>query len=264
MKNGCIAVRDTGMYYVSFGKGKKNLIVLPGLSDGLATVKGKAFLLAFPYRKFFKDYTVNIFSRKNKMPEGYTIREMANDQAEAMKALGIAKASVLGVSQGGMVSQYLAIDHPEMVERLVLAVTAPYANDVIKNAVGSWIEMAKKNDHKSLMVDTAEKMYSKSYLKENGKLFPLIAKFTKPKSYERFLRNANAILGFDARNELDKIICPTYIIAGDDDNTVGNEAAYELNERISNSKVFIYEGLGHGAFEEAGDFYGKVYDFCKT
>ena len=264
MKNGCIAVRDTGMYYVSFGKGKKNLIVLPGLSDGLATVKGKAFLLAFPYRKFFKDYTVYMFSRKNKMPEGYTIREMANDQAEAMKALGIVKASVLGVSQGGMVSQYLAIDHPEMVERLVLAVTAPYANDVIKNAVGSWIEMAKKNDHKSLMVDTAEKMYSKSYLKKNGKLFPLIAKFTKPKSYERFFRNANAILGFDARYELDKIICPTYIIAGDDDNTVGNEAAHELNERIPNSKVFIYEGLGHGAFEEAGDFYGKVYDFCKT
>lgn len=186
MKSGCIAVRDTGMYYVSFGKGKKNLIVLPGLSDGLATVKGTAFLLAFPYRKFFKDYTVYMFSRKNRMPEGYTIREMANDQAEAMKALGIVKASVLGVSQGGMVAQYLVIDYPQMVERLILAVTAPYANDVIKNAVSLWIEMAKQNDHKSLMVDTAEKMYSKSYLKKNGKLFPLIAKFTKPKSYERF------------------------------------------------------------------------------
>ena len=100
MKNGCIAVCDTDMYYVSFGKGKKNLVVLPGLSDGLATVKGKAFPLATPYRKFFKDYTVYIFSRKNVMPEGYTIREMANDQAAAMKALGIVRASVLGVSQG--------------------------------------------------------------------------------------------------------------------------------------------------------------------
>ena len=66
MKNGCIAVRDTGMYYVSFGKGKKSLIVLPGLSDGLATVKGKAFLLAFPYRKFFKDYTVYISAGKTR------------------------------------------------------------------------------------------------------------------------------------------------------------------------------------------------------
>ena len=105
MKNGCIAIRDTDMYYVSIGKGNKNLVVLPGLSDGLATVKGKAFILASPNRHFFKNYTVYMFSRKNVMPEGYTIREMASDQAAAMKELGIVKASVLGVSQGGMIAQ---------------------------------------------------------------------------------------------------------------------------------------------------------------
>ena len=264
MKNGCIAIRDTDMYYVSFGKGKKNLVVLPGLSDGLATVKGKAFLLASPYRRFFKLYTVYMFSRKNVMPEGYTIREMASDQAAAMKKLGIVKASVLGVSQGGMVSQYLAIDYPEMVERLVLAVTAPYANDVVQKAVSSWIEMAERNDHKALMVDTAEKMYSRSYLEKNAKWYPLIAKFTKPKSYERFFRNAYAILGFDARDELDRISCPTLIIAGGDDNTVGNAAPHELNSRIPKSKVFLYEDLGHGVFEEARDFYDRVYEFCQS
>ena len=52
---------------------------------------------------------------------------MADDQAAAMQILGIDKASVLGVSQGGMIAQYLAIDHPGMVEKLILAVTAPYA-----------------------------------------------------------------------------------------------------------------------------------------
>ena len=71
------------------------------------------------------------------MPEGYTIRQMAADQAAAMKSLGIDRASVLGVSQGGMVAQYLAIDYPEMIEKLILAVTAPYANTVVRNAVES-------------------------------------------------------------------------------------------------------------------------------
>ncbi len=264
MKNGCISVRDTDMYYVSFGKGKKNLVVLPGLSDGLATVKGKAILLASPYRGFLNEFTVYMFSRKNRMPEGYTIREMAGDQAAAMQALGIVRASVLGVSQGGMVAQYLAIDHSEMVERLVLAVTAPYANDVVKNAVCSWIELAKKNDHQALMVDTAEKTYSHGYLLKNRKLFPLIARFTRPKSYERFFRNATAILSFDARDELGRINCPTLIIAGSDDHIVGGKASYELKERIPNSELFLYEGLGHGAFEEASDFYDKVYEFCKS
>ena len=84
MKNGCIATKDTEMYYVSFGKGKKNIVVLPGLSDGLATVKGKALLLVSPYRRFLKKYTVYMFSRKNQMPEGYSIRDMADDQIRVL------------------------------------------------------------------------------------------------------------------------------------------------------------------------------------
>ena len=115
MKNGCAAIGNTDMYYVSFGTGERKLVVLPGLSDGLATVKGKAMLLAAPYRRFFRDYTVFIFSRKNDMPEGYSIREMAEDQIRVMKDLGIGQADVLGVSQGGMIAQYMAIDHPEMM-----------------------------------------------------------------------------------------------------------------------------------------------------
>ena len=124
--------------------------------------------------------------------------------------------------------------------------------------------MAEREDHVSLMTDTAERMYSKSYLDKNRKLFPLMAKFTKPKSYERFFRNAYAILDFDAHEELPEISCPVFIIAGSDDNTVGNEAPHELNNLIPNSQVYIYEGLGHGAFEEAQDFYDRVYYFCES
>ena len=262
MKNGRLVLDHTDMYYVCFGHGSKNLVVLPGLSDGLTTVKGKALFLRGPYKRFLTEYTVYMFSRKNDMPEGYTIRQMAEDQALAMKKLGLSRAMVLGVSQGGMVAQYLAIDYPEMVEKLILAVTAPNANDVVKDAVGAWIEMAKQNDHVRLMVDTAEKVYSKPYLEKNRKLFPLVARFTKPESYERFFRNAYAILGFDAREELFKIACPTLIIAGEDDHTVGNEAPFVINRGIPGSEVYIYQGLGHGAYEEAKDFYDRVFNFC--
>ena len=262
MKNGCVAIQDTNMYYVSFGRGGKNLVVLPGLSDGLATVKGKALLLAAPYRRFFGQYTVYMFSRKNRMPAGYTIRQMAEDQAAVMRTLDIGKAAVLGVSQGGMIAQYLAADYPEMVEKLILAVTAPYSNNVIKSTVESWIEMAKRDDHVSLMTDTAEKMYSKAYLDKNRKALSLTAKLTKPKSYERFFQNADAILGFDAREALAKISCPTLILAGGDDRTVGNDAAQELHAAIGGSELYTYEGLGHGAFEEGKDFYDRVYAFC--
>lgn len=261
-KNGCVSVGDTDMYYVAFGNGPRKLVVLPGLSDGLATVKGKAFILASSYKRFFSDYTIYMFSRKNSMPQGYSIRDMAEDQVMALKSLGIDRFYLLGVSQGGMIAQYIAIDHPEMVDKLVLAVTAPYANSVASESVSSWIAMVNRGDHTSLMVDTAERMYSEKYLQKNRRYFPLLASFTKPHSYERFMRNTEAILGFDCRNELPKINCQTLIIAGEDDHTVGNEAASELNSGIAGSELYVYEGLGHGAFEEAKDFYDRVLEFC--
>lgn len=263
LKNGCVKVGNSDMYYVKFGHGKKNFIVLPGLSDGLATVKGKAFLLAGPYKIFFEQYTVYMFSRINGLPEKYSIREMARDQAEALRSLGIEKTCVMGVSQGGMVAQYLAADFPELVEKLVITVSAPYANEIVRNAVSSWIQMAEKKDHKSLMIDTAEKMYSDGYLKKYRAIFPLLGFVSRPKSYQRFFTNAKAILGFDVRHELSKIICPTLIIGGAVDKTVGVDASYEMNKKIAGSKMYIYEKYGHAPFDEAKDFYERVFNFLE-
>ena len=58
-KNGQADVGNGTMSYVSFGRGARTFVILPGLSDGLATVKGKALMLAGPYRRFF-DLTVSV------------------------------------------------------------------------------------------------------------------------------------------------------------------------------------------------------------
>lgn len=262
--NGSIPIGDTKMAYASFGYGGKRLVLLPGLSDGLSTVKGKALLLAMAYRRFSERYTVFFFSRKDRMPKGYSIREMAADQAAAMQALGMEGSCVMGVSQGGMIAQYLTIDHPELVEKLVIAVSAPQVNQRIQTCVTGWIEMARAGEHKRLMVDTAEKSYSSAYLKKYRKLYPIIGGLGKPKSYGRFLINANAILGFHAREELGRIACPTLILAGGEDQIVGVQAAREMHERIAGSQLWIYPGLGHAAYEEAPDFQERVFRFLES
>ena len=260
-KNGAVLIGDTEMEYVSFGAGEKILILLPGLSDGLATVRGKALMLAPPYRKFFKQYTVYMFSRKNVMPEGYSIRDMARDQSAAMKAVGISHASVMGVSQGGMIAQYLAIDRPELVDKLVLAVTAPCVNDTVRRCVSYWMELAKRGDHRKLMIDTAEKSYSEKRLKQYRIMYPFLGLVGKPANYDRFLINAKAILGFDATDDLDRINCPALILGGAEDKTVGPAAAGLLHEHLAGSTLHIYPGLGHAAYEEAPDFNERVFRF---
>ena len=213
-KNGSVRINDTDMDYVSFGKGNNVLIMLPGLADGLTTVKGMALALAMTYKVYARDYSVFVFSRKNDIPENYSTRDMAEDQAKAMKALGIASANVMGVSQGGMIAQYLAIDHPELVRKLILAVTLARQNEVVQSVVGNWISMAEQGDYKSLMIDTAEKSYSDKYLKRYRCLYPLLGYIGKPKDFKRFLIQAKSCIHHNAYAELDKISCPTLILGG--------------------------------------------------
>ena len=53
------------MDYVTFGKGKQPLVIIPGLGDGLQTVKGMAMPFSITYRILAKRYKIYVFSRIN-------------------------------------------------------------------------------------------------------------------------------------------------------------------------------------------------------
>ena len=189
---------------------------------------------------------------------------MAADYKAACEKLSVTKADVFGVSQGGMIAQYLAIDYPELVEKLVLAVTLSKQNETVEKVVSSWIKMAEKNDYNSLFIDTAEKSYTEKRLRKYRPLYPLLSKIGKPKSFNRFIIQANACITHNAYDELDKIKCPTLVIGGDSDKVTGPGTSEEIAGKIKNSKLIIYKGLGHSMYEEAKDFNTKVMEFISS
>ena len=262
-KNRTLKMGNTSMNYITFGSGEKNLIMIPGVGDGLRTMKGLAIPMALLYGRFAKDYTVYLFSRKNHMPEKYSTRKMARDQKEAMDMLGIKNADIIGVSQGGMIAQHLAIDYPEVVNKLVLVVTAARKNQYTQAALSGWIEMAKRGDYRRLMVDSMKKMYTKEYLKKNPWALKLAGKVGKPKSFDRFITMAYACIYHDTYEKLDKIQAETLVIGGEKDRTLGGKASLELAERIPNAKLKIYPQYGHALYEEAKDFNQVVLEFLQ-
>lgn len=261
LKEGKVNIGSTDMDYVTFGKGQKVFIMIPGLADGLKTVKGTGAFLALAYRLFVKEYKVYIFSRKNHIEEGYFTKDMARDQKTAMEVLGIKSACVLGISQGGMIAQHLAIDSPEMVDKLVIAVSTAKHNDLLRGVVSNWIAMAEKNDYSSLITDTMEKVYTEERLRKYRLFYPILRRAGKPKSFERFIIQAQACISHNALSELEKISCPVLVISGGKDKIVGENAGREIAERIKQSKLIIYEEHGHGVYDEAGDFNRQVLDF---
>lgn len=263
-KNGTLKIENDTMDYISIGKGEQILVVLPGLGDGLKTVKGMALLFAVMYHKLAGKYRVYFFSRRNRLPDPYSSKEMAKDVKLAMDMLGIQKAHVLGVSQGGTIAQYVALDYPERVEKLILAITYGKANETVKTVVNQWIAYAQKGDYPGLFVDMSEKIYCEKTLKRNRKLYWLLTRVGAPKHYDRFLIQAKACVTHDAYALLPQIKCPTLIIGGKQDKVVTAQASKELANRIAQSSLILYEEFGHGLYEEATDFWDRVTAFLEN
>ena len=256
-KNENVRLNGYDCDYISFGSGSDVLIMLPGVGDGFKTAKGVAIPFAFMYRCFAESFKVYVFSRRNNMPVGFTTEEMAHDLIDIMEVLGIGSASVFGVSQGGMIAQQMAIQHPDKVNNLVLAVTASRPNDIMKDALSSWLEMADRDDYKGIMLDTAERSYTGEYL-ERGRMINSMLAGIKPKDYTRFRILCESCLQHDVYDDLEKISCPTLIIGAGLDKVLGPEASTEMKSRISGSQLYMYEGYSHGVYEQAKDFNARV------
>ena len=260
-KEGTVMLGNARMEYIRFGTGDRVLVMLPGLGDSLRSMKGTSLPMALMYRLFARDFTVYAFSRKADLTEGYSTRDMAKDQLEAMERLGIQTADVFGVSMGGMIAQYLAIDAPEKVNKLILTVTASKPNPVLWDSVREWSDCAKRGDHAAFMDSNLRRIYSEGYYRKKRWMVPLMGRLTKPKSYERFFIQADACLNHNAWEMLSQIQAPTLVVGGEKDLTLGGEASREIAAQIPGSELRMYARWGHGIYEEAKDFNAVVYDF---
>lgn len=253
-----IRLHDTQIDCITFGEGEKPLVMIQGLQT--RGIRGAGLALAWMYRIFARDYRVYLFDRRPDVQDGITVRDLAEDVAAAMDELGIGRADVIGVSQGGMIAQYLAIDRPDLVNRLVLAVTLSRNNAAVESVVGNWIALTERGAMKQLVQDMAEKMYSDAYIRRYKPFMPLLTAVQKPRDAQRFIRLAKACLTCNAYEELDRIQCPVFVIGGRQDRVVGADASEEIAQKLG-CRVFIYEQLGHAAYEEAKDFNRRMYDF---
>ncbi len=262
-KNGRLNQFPGGMDYIRFGNGKKPLVMIPGVGDGLKTVRGMALPFALMYRKLAREFTVYVFSRRGTLTPGMTTRQMAEDLNRALDALDIKQAAVVGVSQGGMIAQWLAIDYPDRVGRLALTVTLCRPNPTVREVISRWAGMARQGDYKGIMLDTAQRSYSEKRVGQARLTCRLMGNFGKPKSFERFLIQAESCLTHDTLDHLGEIACPTLVIGGTEDRIVTGRASEEIAAGIPGSALYLYPGLGHGLYEEAPDFLDRVLAFCR-
>lgn len=257
IKEDTLNINGVRMDYAAFGSGERTLVLIQGLT--LRRVKGAGLSLAYMYRRFCKEFRIYCFDRRREIPEDYSAKMIADDIAAAMDALVLKNACVLGVSQGGMAAQYLALERPELVERLALGVTLSRNNENVKRVIGEWVSLIGENELEEMVKSSMRYNYPEEKLKKYGLLMPLLAKVGKPKDPQEFLRMTKACLTCDTYERLNEISCPVLVLGDKQDKVVTGEASEEIAEKLG-CKLVMSDGFGHGAYEEK-PFNDEVYSF---
>lgn len=243
---------------ISFGKGKKTMVMIPGLR--LSDIKGTARAVAGYYRIFSDEYTVYLIDRKTPLKKDCTIRDLAEDTEEVMKELQLQEVYLFGVSQGGMIAQELAIQHPERIRRMVLGVTLSRMNRTSETVIRHWIDLAETSGLPAVAEDYMEKGFSEEYVKKYKAFLPLAVKMQRLMAPDRFCDLARTCLTCNTYDDLGRISCPVLVLGGSQDKIVTGEASREIAEKL-NCEYYLYDGLGHEAYNEAKDFNRRIYDF---
>ncbi len=234
------------MRYIKFGKGGKNLVVIPGLSVKSVLLSEEQIVSA--YSPFENDYTVYLFDRRLNMPENYTVYGMANDTAAVMTALGLEDVCLFGVSQGGMIAQCIAVDHPALVSKLVLGSTAA-------RAAGGGI----KADAREFL----NALYADEFISKLGIAEALSNVEITDDEEKRFKITSKAADGFDLTDKLSRIKCPVLVIGASNDGIIPSSASAELAE-LTGGELYMYGApYGHAVYDEAPDYKARVLEFLK-
>ena len=251
------------MEYARFGVGKKFFIIIPGLS--IKNILKSAAIVAESSKIFAEEYTVYLFDRRKMISPGYSLKEMADDIAEAMKNLGISNADIFGFSQGGMIAQDLAIRYPNLVHKMILGSTSSRPEPLQLKVIGEWMRLAKAGDSSGLVNRFIDDAFSKKFVERYRRALLALYRKISTEELARFFICAKACNEVNTYDELEKIQCPVLVIRAGQDGVLSLEASLKIANKLKSLKksceFYVYEDGGHAAPDEIPDYKERMLRF---
>ena len=254
-----VKTEDFEMRFVHFGnKLGKPVVILPGLS--VKSVMDSYQAIEKQYTIFADSCDVYLFDRREEVTKGYDMNMMAEDTIKVMDLLNLQEAYLMGVSQGGMLAQMITVKRPDLVGKLILCSTTAYETEEADEKIKEWITLAEEGNKEELVMAFADNVYSPSAVEANREFFKAMAETITEEELEKFIILAKAAEGFDLRDKLTEVKCPSLVIGAGQDQIFGKEASEELAELLRGN-LYIYENGSHGAYDEEPDYPERLYNY---
>jgi pimeloyl-ACP methyl ester carboxylesterase len=186
----------------------------------------------------------------------YRLRDLADDVAGALAALGLARTDVVGFSMGGAVAQELALDHAPLVRSLVLIGTTPGAgderlpgpdDDFVAQMSERLFQPPPRTDDQRVAwtVDLYRLLAGDRYDFDEDHQRDIAARELAWGWYPESGHGVAATASPSRLDRLDGIRAPTLVVHGTRDVVYAREHADALSDGIPDATLVLVDGLGH-------------------
>ncbi len=173
----------------------------------------------------------------------YKIADYAEDIIGLLDALKVDKVVLTGLSIGGVIAQYLAIYHPERIEKLVISNSAPKVG-----TFESWetrISKVKAGGVSSIVNDILKGWFSKSFHADRQPELAGYKTMLSNTNTDGYIKACRALQDNDLTNEVELIKLPTLLIGGSEDGSIPTELVRETAKKIPGAEFIEIDGVGH-------------------
>lgn len=237
-----------GHEYLAFGHGPP-LVVFPGLSGENANPTGlERRMLVRPLHPLGAHFTVYLLNRRRGLAEGSTIGDLADQYAEALRGELTVPVRVMGVSTGGSVALQFAIDHPDLVSRLVVFASAfrlsPQGRTAQRELARLTLDQRPRQAWAAIGPCLTGSLLT-------GRLMAATMWLLGPTMSRRDLHDMLVTIAaedvFDAEPNLSRITAPTLVVGGTRDRFYSVELFRRTSAGIPGGQLRLYPRKGHAA-----------------
>ncbi len=178
--------------------------------------------------------------------ERVEISRMADELAGMMDAAGIGRATVVGFSMGGMVTQELARRHPRRVEAMVLLGTSAHHPSPY-GGIRRLMVLAGRALQRLTGWEPSRVVYW--YMTRVGAVPARFSRWywetSRDHDADLYYESALAVVGFDSREWIDRLHIPALVVVSIRDQLVPAAWQYDLASRLKHVEVLELADGGH-------------------